>query len=195
MNLHVGCIVAFGCLTEQAARGETSSGYTAPGESAPKPSHRKHLLLSGRFNSEEKVAYMRKVKELLEAKEVPVFIVQTQGAGDRFGPQTTMGLYKAKALLAFCTSDYGAKTGAQYETYVELQYAWQKKLIIIPVQLSNTFPPQPDDEEGSALNDVALLTDVIRIQDIGMREPERVAEEVARTWRTWIERPDDYSPP
>ena len=190
VNLHVGCIVACGCLTEQAARGETSSGYRAPAESTPMPSHRKHLLLSGRFNSEEKLEYMRRVKELLEAKQVPVFMVRTQGAGDRYGPQTDMGLYEAKALLAFCTSDYGAKTGAEYETYIELQYARQKKLIIIPVQLCSTFPPQPSDKEGRAQNDVALWNDVIRIEDIGMQEPERVAEEVAKAWTTWIARPD-----
>ena len=130
---------------------------------------------------------MTNVKRLLEQRGVPMYMVQTRGLGDRFGPQTTMGLYHAKALLAFCTCDYGEKTGAGYETYVELQYAYQKKLMILPVQLCDIFPPKPIDEDGCRQNDLVFWTDMIRFPDIGMQKAEEVADKVAEAWKTWIQ--------
>ena len=122
---------------------------------------------------------MKRVKELLDSKGVPTFMVDAGGAGGTFGDQTALGLYRAKALLAFCTEDYGAKTGAQYETYVELKYAYQKQLRIIPIRLCETYPPQPGDEEGRAQNDLVLQTDLVRIEDVGMQDPDRVAQEIS----------------
>ena len=118
--------------------------------------------------SEEKLDYMAAVKSQLETLAIPVFMVETFGAGDAFGGQTAVGLYNALALVAFCSDDYGTKTGAQYETFVELRYAHQNDIHIIPVQLHDTFPPQPRDEEGRAQNALVLRRDIIRIQDIGM---------------------------
>ena len=126
----------------------------------------------------EKSRYMKRVKELLDSKGVPTFMVDAGGAGGTFGDQTALGLYRAKALLAFCTEDYGAKTGAQYETYVELKYAYQKQLRIIPIRLCETYPPQPEDEAGRAQNDLVLQTDLVRIEDVGMQDPDRVAQEI-----------------
>ncbi|CAE7208277.1 SYT4 [Symbiodinium sp. CCMP2456] len=142
------------------------------------PGQRSHLLISGRFNSEEKIEYMKRVKELLDDQGVPTFMVEAQGAGDTFGDKTVLGLYQAKALVAFCTADYGAKTGAQYETYVELQYAHQEKLPIIPVQICDTFPPKPDDLEGQAQNHFVFRSDIIRIMDVGMSNPSKVASDI-----------------
>ena len=84
-------------------------------------------------------------------------MVQTRGPGDSFGNLTELGLYRALGLIAFCTDDYGAVTGAQYETFVELRYAHQNKLPIIPVQLCDTFPPEPPDEAISPLGIVFLF--------------------------------------
>ena len=49
-----------------------------------------------------------------------------------------------RALVAFCTEDYGAETGTGYDTYYELKYASQQKLRIIPVQLAEAFPPSTE---------------------------------------------------
>lgn len=93
-----------------------------------------------------------------------------------------LGLYQAKALVAFCTADYGAKTGAQYETYLELRYAHQKDLPIIAVQLCDTFPPKPNDLAGQAQNDFVFRSDIIRIMDVGMSSPEKVASDIHQAW-------------
>ena len=145
--------------------------------------HRTHFLISGRFNDNAKVEYMRKVRDLLAASGVQTFMVEAGEAGGSFGEATTLGLYKAKALIAFCTDDYGAVTGARYETYHELKYAHQKDLRIVPVQLCKEFPPVPaGDELGQAQNDVVLRTDLLRIVDIGMKSPEITAGKLKRVW-------------
>lgn len=80
----------------------------------------------------------------------------------------------------------GKKTGAQYETYVELQYAHNYALTILPIQLCHEFPPCPKEEEGRALNALALRTDRVRIIDKDMSDPERVAQEICDAWFTEI---------
>ncbi|CAE7366609.1 unnamed protein product [Symbiodinium sp. CCMP2592] len=165
---------------------ETSSAAGRPGRRRSSqlklPGPRRHLLISGRFNSAEKIEYMKRVKKLLDDQGVPTFMVEAQGAGDTFGDKTDLGLYQAKALLAFCTADYGAKTGAEYETYVELRYARQNHLPIIPIQLCDTFPPKPTDLEGQAQNNVVLRSDIIRIMDVGMSDAEKVASDIHDAW-------------
>ena len=154
-----------------------------PQEQVPQPpAGRTDLLISGRFNSDDKIKYMKAVKEQLEAEGVPVFMVETWGAGDEFGSQTAMGLYRSKAIVAFCSSDYGEKTGAQYETFIELRYAHQHKLHIIPVQLHDTYPPLPRDDNGRAQNSLVLRTDIIKIKDVGMQDPLGVARKIAEAW-------------
>eukprot|EP00437_Effrenium_voratum_P066741 CAMPEP_0181509186 /NCGR_PEP_ID=MMETSP1110-20121109/60204_1 /TAXON_ID=174948 /ORGANISM="Symbiodinium sp., Strain CCMP421" /LENGTH=86 /DNA_ID=CAMNT_0023638715 /DNA_START=24 /DNA_END=280 /DNA_ORIENTATION=- len=86
------------------------------------------MMISGRFNDQQKMNYMREVKELLRERSVPVDMVEANFAGASFGDQTTRLLFKAKALLPFCTWDYGQKTDVGYETYEELRYAHQKGL-------------------------------------------------------------------
>ena len=68
-------------------------------------------MVSGRFNDDNMVAYIKSVRDILTQKGVPIFMVETQGAGDAFGTQTLEGLHLAKALLAFCGTDYGQRTG------------------------------------------------------------------------------------
>ncbi|CAE7447865.1 unnamed protein product [Symbiodinium necroappetens] len=143
---------------------------------------RTDLMVSGRFNDAEMVAYIKSVRDILIAKGVPIFMVDTQGPGDAFGVQTVEGLYKAKALLAFCGTNYGQRTGAGYETYVELRYAHDNKLEIIPIQLCDTFPPQPPDLAGRAQNHVVLRPDLMRVMDTGMNNPLHVADEIHAAW-------------
>ena len=53
------------------------------------------------------VAYMKEVKSQLETRNVPVFMVDAS-TGQDFGQMTLEGLYCAKGMVAFCTSEYGA---------------------------------------------------------------------------------------
>ncbi|CAE7944431.1 unnamed protein product [Symbiodinium sp. KB8] len=162
-----------------------------PPPAAPQSSQRKNLMISGRFNDQQKMNYMRQVYELLRDRSVPVDMVKANFAGATFGDQTARFLYRAKALLAFCTSDYGEKTGAQYETYVELQYAHNYALTILPIQLCHEFPPRPKEEEGRALNALALRTDRVRIIDKDMSDPERARLSGERgpdgSWHAWAD--------
>ncbi|CAL1139465.1 unnamed protein product [Cladocopium goreaui] len=54
--------------------------------------------------------------------------------GQSFAELTRIGLARAKGMVAFCTSDYGAYTGAGYETFHELEYAHDNKLHIFPIR-------------------------------------------------------------
>ena len=105
-------------------------------------------MFSGRFNDDAKLTYMKSVREFLDAEGVPTYMVEPTGGGDSFGDKTVDGLHRAKALLVFGTEDYGAKTGAQYETFRELEYAHQNELMIIPLKLGQTYPPRPDGDTG-----------------------------------------------
>ena len=111
----------------------------------------RHLFFSGRFNNPESKAYMKLVKAELDAKGVDTFMVQ--GApGERYGPKTQYGLYYAKAMLAFCSEEYGARTGVGYETYMEVKYAHEQHIPIIPIKLCEPYPPEPSDEKGRIQN-------------------------------------------
>ena len=58
-----------------------------------------NLMISGRFNDQTKMNYMRHVKDLLCERSVPVGMVKANYAGATFGDQTALLLYKAKACL------------------------------------------------------------------------------------------------
>ena len=70
---------------------------------------------------------MKEVKIQLETRNVPVFMVDAS-TGQDFGQMTWEGLYCAKGMVAFCTSEYGAYTGVGYETFYELEFAHQNQL-------------------------------------------------------------------
>ena len=84
---------------------------------------------------------------------------------------------------AFCTSEYGAKTGAQYETYFEVQFCHQHSVPIFPVKLCPTFPPEPSDEAGRMQNKFVLTTDLIYAEDLHMNRPEEIAEKISTFWQ------------
>ena len=69
-------------------------------------------MVSGRFNDDGMVAYIKTVRDILVNMGLPIFMVDTKGGGDAFGTQTFQGLYTAKALLAFCGQNYGQRTGS-----------------------------------------------------------------------------------
>lgn len=150
------------CLSRRTSV-PSSTGSRRPSVTDEEESRqRHHLMLSGRFSTPEMVSYIRSVRDALEDRGVPTFMVDVS-VGQGFHAPTMEGLYGMKAMVAFCSEDYGAQTGAGYETYRELLYAHQKKIPIIPVQLADAFPPKPPDIAGRAQNDFVLLSSTIRI--------------------------------
>lgn len=145
-------------------------------------SGRNHVLLSGRFDKPEIVKYMEDVKKGLDEKGVKTFMVQCK-EGEDFARATIRGLGGAWAMIVFGTSEYGAKTGAGYETYEELRYAHQKKLPLFPIQLCERWPPEPKDKdggrEGKDQNSFMLRDTVIRLCDPEMKKPQEIAEKLA----------------
>ena len=142
-------------------------------------------MLSGRFNNPKNIAYMNKVKALLDKQGIPTYMVSSQ-TGQRFSGPTMFGLYHAKAMVVFGTIDYGAKTGAGYETFYELQYAHEQELHLIPIQLSNTWPPKPDNDKqdaGKIQNKYVLNSALLRLNDEEMEKPDEMAEKIAEAVR------------
>lgn len=151
-------------------------------KSKPRLPGRKHVMLSGRFNQRKIVKYIKDVQSGLEAQGIKTFMVDCE-FGESFAEPTMLGMYNAYAMVVFGTAEYGAKTGAGYETYHELQFAHQNQLPLIPVQLCDTWPPKPRDSDGgtagAAQNAFVLKPTVIRVVDKAMQEPFRVASEIA----------------
>ena len=145
----------------------------------------KHVMLSGRFNNPKNIAYMNKVKELLDKQGIPTYMVSSQ-TGERFSGPTMFGLYHAKAMVVFGTIDYGAKTGAGYETFYELQYAHENELHLIAIQLSNSWPPKPDNDKedaGKIQNKYVLNSALLREKDEEMEKPDEMAKKIAEAVR------------
>ena len=141
----------------------------------------KWMLLSARFDTPERMPYLRKIKQALEEKGVPTCLVDLMG-GETFGMETMKALYHARAMAAFCSENYGALTGARYETFHELRYAWEHQITIMPVKLCNDYPPRPPDEAGRIQNAFVLSKSLIYIDGMGLSE-EEVANELEKAWR------------
>lgn len=109
--------------------------------------------------------------------EKKTFMVDAK-PGQSFAKQTLEGLVGARVLVAFCTADYGEKTGVGYETFVELRYAYENHLPIIPLKLCTVWPPQPPDLEGKAQNRIVFTQGLVYIEDIYMKAPKMVAEKI-----------------
>ncbi|CAK9069339.1 unnamed protein product [Durusdinium trenchii] len=140
---------------------------------------RRHLMLSGRFNTPERLEYIKDVKDELASRGIETFMVE-EPAGGRFGQATMEGVVKMKVMVAFCVDDYGAKTGAMYETYWELLYAWENQVPIIPVKLyEGDWPPMPPDEAGRIQNKYVFSKSLIYI-DGHEKTRQEVAEQIAK---------------
>eukprot|EP00438_Fugacium_kawagutii_P029599 Skav235413 [mRNA] locus=scaffold924:43650:44303:+ [translate_table: standard] len=139
-------------------------------------------MLSGRFDEPEIIKYIKDVKRGLDEKGVAIYMVDAK-EGEDFAEATIEGLGGAWAMIVFGTSEYGAKTGAGYETYEELRYAWDKKLPLFPIQLCERWPPEPKDKDGGSKgknqNSFMLRDTVIRLSDPEMKKPQEIAEKLA----------------
>lgn len=130
---------------------------------------------------------MMMVRDALEGLNVDTFMVDAK-PGQDFGEQTTLGLHSAAAMVAFCTSTYGEKTGAGYETYEELKYAHESNgnIFLIPLKLNPQYPPQPPGREGRALCQLVFSRSKVFIDgletgrdgDLRFKPAKRVAKEI-----------------
>ncbi|CAL1142936.1 unnamed protein product [Cladocopium goreaui] len=140
-----------------------------------------HLLLSGRRNKDEINEYMKAVKKQLEARNVPVFMVEAT-VGQSFADVTRIGLGRAKGIVTFCTSEYGAYTGMGYETFHELEYAHDHRLPLFPIRLCEQWPPAPqDNERGIYQNQLVFKNGLVYIDDRQMNKAQHVADQIAES--------------
>lgn len=138
-------------------------------------------MLSGRFNTPERIQYIKDVKDELKSRGIDAFMVQ-ETFGGMFADATIEGVVKMKMMVAFCVDDYGAMTGAGYETFHELRHAWEKRVRIIPVKLCRTWPPRPPDEAGRMQNEFIFSNSLIYI-DGNAKTIQQVAEHIAQEWQ------------
>ena len=108
-----------------------------------------------------------------------MFMDQAQ-VGQSFADLTRIGLYHAKGIVAFCTSDYGAYTGAGTETFHELEYAYDNNLYIFPIRLCEQWPPAPqDDPRGTFQNKFVFKNSLVHVDDRQMNNAEGAADQIA----------------
>ena len=125
------------------------------------------------------MGYMRMVGARLAVRGVPTFMVEAK-PGQSFAELTRMGLGRAKGMVAFCTAEYGAYTGAGYETFRELEYAHDKELLLIPIRLCEVWPPAPtDNEKGAWQNKLVFTNGLVYIDYRRMQNAEGVADQIA----------------
>ena len=107
-----------------------------------------HLLVSARFGGGQEEKFARAVAAALKAAGVDVYMVSATG-GDDFGKQTMRGIARMSAMLAVCFDDYGAMTDSNYSSYYEVKAAYDQGKAIIPLRLSEKWPPvPPNDKDG-----------------------------------------------
>ena len=122
---------------------------------------------------------MKQVKAQLLAREVPTFMVEAQ-PGQSFADLTRFGLGRAKGMVSFCTCDYGAETGARYETFHELEFAHDNSLRLFPIKLCEEWPPEPkDSERGTWQNKLVFKRGLVYIEDLQMQNAAGVADQIA----------------
>jgi hypothetical protein len=122
---------------------------------------------------------MKAVKRRLEERRIPVYMVQAQ-VGQSFAELTRIGLGRAKGMLAFCTSEYGAYTGAGYETFHELEYAHDNNLYIFPIRLCEQWPPAPqNNEKGTFQNRLVFKNGLVFVDDRQMNNAKGAADQIA----------------
>ena len=66
-----------------------------------------------------------------------------------YGVPTASYLFRARIMVAFCTSTYGEVTTRTYETWSELKHVYEhpREIELLPVKLITHWPPQPPGHE------------------------------------------------
>ena len=124
---------------------------------------------------------MRAVKKQLEARNIPVFVVEAT-VGQSFADVTWKGLYHSKGMVTFCASEYGAYTGVGYETFYELEFAHDRQLPLFPIRLCEQWPPAPqNNERGIYQNQLVFRNGLLYIDDREMTQAHWVADQIAES--------------
>ena len=105
-------------------------------------------MFSARFNAKNKETEtkMRQVHKVLRDHKYDVLMVDA-GLGDDFGKATRKFLNRLRRengiMLCVCSEDYAEVTASKFSSYEELRYANSKGLDLLPLQVADTFPPEP----------------------------------------------------
>ena len=135
-------------------------------------------FVSARFDGGEKGDMAREIEKHLKELNVNTFMVES-GAGDDFQTQTAHGLANMDALIAICYDNYGEKTRTKYCSYYEVKSCYERDIPIIPVRLSEKWPPEPPGpREGAELLKLIFGPSRVYIAGAG-KSPAEIAAEVA----------------
>ncbi|CAE7244689.1 unnamed protein product [Symbiodinium sp. CCMP2592] len=104
-------------------------------------------MFSMRWNERNKGTerLFRDVAELLRGRCIRILAVDAQAPD--FGAVTLRYLHVLKAkrgvMLAVCTADYGEMTTDPFSTNIQLTYALDHHIEILPLKVEEIYPPQP----------------------------------------------------
>eukprot|EP00419_Tripos_fusus_P082048 CAMPEP_0172935794 /NCGR_PEP_ID=MMETSP1075-20121228/221695_1 /TAXON_ID=2916 /ORGANISM="Ceratium fusus, Strain PA161109" /LENGTH=373 /DNA_ID=CAMNT_0013797155 /DNA_START=30 /DNA_END=1151 /DNA_ORIENTATION=- len=91
------------------------------------------------------------LKEVLDGRSIGGFLCAA-GLGESFGEQIRKALFFCNVLVAFVVDSYGEDSGTKFTTYYELDYAFQNGRRIVPLRLSQDWPPKCNNcTNGQAL--------------------------------------------
>lgn len=110
------------------------------------------------------------VKKCLEEKGIQTML---KSEGENSGAMFRKD--NLKAMVVFGTKDYGEKGR---KTYYDLKHAYRHNIDLIPLQLSETWPPEPMRSGEHPSRDTAT-----RIRDEKMEKPMEKAAEIAKALR------------
>ena len=103
-------------------------------------------MMSARFDGGEVEKRTREVARMLKEMGCNILIVDAK-AGTDYGLLTMQYLNKVReekgAMLSVCTPHYGEKTASPYSSHQELMYALDNKLEVLPLKVSEIYPPKP----------------------------------------------------
>ncbi|CAE7340435.1 unnamed protein product [Symbiodinium natans] len=126
----------------------------------------------------------RNVCSILRGRGYEVYIVE--GSPDDFGKIVDRYLLRILKMtgvfVAFCTEHYGECTGNPWATYEELRYAHANGIEIMPLKMSEVYPPQPQHEDAEALVRKVLHMGLTREDCVGVSD-EQIADKVAKRLR------------
>ena len=99
-----------------------------------------------------------------------------------FGQPISEELFRAKGMVAFCTSEYGAYTGVGYDTFYELEFAHENGLPLFPIRLCELWPPAPqNNERGTCQNKFVFKKSLVFAEDRQMTNAKGVADQIAES--------------
>ena len=141
-----------------------------------------HKFVSARFDGGEKERMAREIEKHLKGLNVNTYMVDS-GAGGDFGTQTAKGLANMDAMIAICYDNYGEKTRTKYCSYYEVKNAYERDIPIIPVRLSEKWPPEPPGpRDGAEQLKLIFGPSKVRIAGAGKSAAE-IAAEIAAALR------------